>query len=171
MTEVAAFTLHLDGKPQGQPRPRFGAGAVYAGRQQRLAEGEIRRAWKEAGSPRLADGPLRLDLWLDVARPAGHFRKNGALSAEGERCPWPHRQKPDGDNAQKLVCDALNTLAWRDDVRFVEMHCYRSWAQWPSTTIIVRLLTLNEDERPEDRSSDGLTAKPNHQPLGVSHAT
>jgi Holliday junction resolvase RusA-like endonuclease len=142
MTEVDHMTLRIDGQPKGQPRPRFRPGQrPYPDKKQKLAEGEIRRVWQEAGSPRMIDGPLRLEMNLWVTRPAGHFRTDGSLSKEGERNPMPHRQKPDCDNAIKLLCDALNTLAWRDDVRFVRMTIERGWAEWPSTVIHVRHLS------------------------------
>jgi Holliday junction resolvase RusA-like endonuclease len=141
MTEVKRFTLRLDGQPQGQPRPRFRPGQKpYPDKKQKLATGEIRRVWVESGSPRMVDGPLALTMNLYVARPAGHFRGNGSLSREGERHPHPHKQKPDLDNAIKLLCDSLNTLAWRDDVRFVEVHCARWWAMWPRTEVVVMSL-------------------------------
>lgn len=140
MSEVESLTLVIDGKPQGQPRPRFANGRAYAGKKQKLAEGEIRRAWQETGSPRMVDGPLGLEMFLFVSRPAGHFKRDGSLSAEGLRNPWPLKTKPDLDNAIKLVCDALNTLAWRDDVRFCTTCAIRDWADWPRTEINVRLL-------------------------------
>ena len=139
-TEVDAFTLVIEGQPKGQPRPRFANGRAYAGKPQKLAEGEIRRVWQEAGSPRMVDGPLSLSMVLKVTRPAGHFKRDGSLSAEGQRTPWPLKSKPDVDNAIKLCCDSLNTLAWRDDVRFCRVLIQRQWADWPRTEIHVRLL-------------------------------
>lgn len=145
-SEVRSFTLTLDGQPKGKPRARFRPGQrPYPDRAQKLAEGEVRRAWEQADRPRLPDGPLALAVRLVVARPAGHFKRDGTLSAEGERCPSPHRVKPDLDNAIKLVCDALNTLAWRDDVRFVAVWCLRAWGEWPSTTITARVYEPPED--------------------------
>lgn len=137
--EVNGFVLRLDGQPKGKPRARFRPGQKpYPDKLQKLAEGEVRRAWEQAGRPRLPDVALILDVTLTVTRPAGHFKRDWSLSAEGERCPFPHRQKPDLDNCLKLICDALNTLAWRDDVRFVEMYARRVWGEWPGTVIRAR---------------------------------
>lgn len=136
MSETHAFTLTIDGKPQGKPRARFKPGQKpYPDKAQKLAEGEIRRAWEQAGRPRLPDAALTLSVTLIVTRPASHFKRDGSLTSEGQRCPRPHRTKPDLDNALKLVCDALNTLAWRDDVRFVHMSCGREWGVYPRTDI------------------------------------
>jgi Holliday junction resolvase RusA-like endonuclease len=142
VSEVPYFRLQIDGKPQGKPRARFATGhKPYPDRKQALAEGEVRRVWQAAGSPRLPDDPLSMVLLLGVSRPAAHWRTNGELSTEGLRNPWPHRSKPDCDNAIKLVCDSLNALAWRDDVRFVDIRCLRVWTDWPSTVVEVAVVT------------------------------
>lgn len=144
---ATTICLKIDGKPQGQPRPRFVAGSKpYTTKGHKLAVGEIRRAWQEAGSPRLPDGPLMLAVTLTVARPAGHFKADGTLNATGRRMWMPYRQKPDIDNAVKLICDALNTLAWHDDVRFVEVLCWREWGEWPSTSIVAAALDPPDHE-------------------------
>jgi Holliday junction resolvase RusA-like endonuclease len=106
-----------------------------------LAEAEVRRKWEEAGEPRLPDDVgLRIEMTLYVVRPGSHRKKDGSLSAEGERHPRPHTKKPDVDNAIKLVMDALNKRAYRDDVRIVEALVERHWADWPTTKI--RISTL-----------------------------
>ena len=136
MSEVASFTLEISGHPEGKGRPKFGQGRVWTPKKTVLAEAEVVRKWEEAGSPRLPDDVgLRIDVWLFVVRPAGHFKKNGTLSAQGWRFPRPHASKPDLDNSIKLICDALNKKAYRDDVRIVEAHIERHWADWPSTRI------------------------------------
>ena len=88
--------------------------------------------WREAGEPRLEDEvALALDVVITVVRPGGHYRKGGALSAEGRRQPVPCRQKPDLDNAVKLIMDALNSRAYRDDVRIARVSAVRRWGSGP----------------------------------------
>jgi Holliday junction resolvase RusA-like endonuclease len=132
------FTLWIGGEPQGKDRPRFvkSTGRTFTTKKTELAEGEVRRKWEEAGEPRLPDDTaIRIEVVLYVARPASHWRKDGTLSAQGERQPRPHSKKPDVDNAIKLVMDALNKRAYRDDVRIVEALVERHWADWPTTKI------------------------------------
>ena len=129
--------LELSGRPEGKGRPRFGKGGrVFTPQATKLAEGRIIDAWTDAGQPRL-DGPIRLGLLLEVARPKGHYTTKGTLSAEGKRKPRPTGKKPDVDNALKLVMDALNKRAYRDDVDVVEASVYRTWAPdgWERTVI------------------------------------
>jgi Holliday junction resolvase RusA-like endonuclease len=135
-------TLWIEGAPQGKGRPRFSArGAVYTPAATKLAEGRIIDAWTNEGQPRL-DGPIAVDLTLWVARPKGHYRKNGELSAAGAEKPLPVGKKPDLDNAVKLAMDALNGRAYRDDVDVIELCARRAWSMdgWERTRIIVREL-------------------------------
>ncbi len=139
--------LELEGKPEGKGRPRFGQGGrVFTPQATKLAEGRIIDAWTNAGQPRI-DGPVELHVWLEVARPKGHFRKDGSLSAEGSRKPLPTGKKPDVDNALKLVMDALNGRAYRDDVDVVYASVNRKWSadQWERTIVqIVPLLPARD---------------------------
>lgn len=131
-----SFTLMIPGRPTGKGRARHGQGRTFTPRETTLAENEIRRVWQHVGEPRI-DGPVRLTVDLAVTRPRGHYTTTGELSAEGLRHPLPYRQKPDVDNALKLVMDALNTLAWRDDVEVVKAAVSRLWAPNPYTLVLV----------------------------------
>lgn len=131
------IALELSGRPEGKARPRFGKGGrVFTPTATKLAEGRIIDAWTNAGQPRL-EGPVRLRVRLEVSRPKDHYTSKGALSAKGQRLPLPTGKKPDLDNAVKLVMDALNRRAYRDDVDVVELAAVRAWAPdgWERTLI------------------------------------
>jgi Holliday junction resolvase RusA-like endonuclease len=120
-----AFTVL--GRPYGKGRPRgTKAGHFFTPRATTLAENEVRAAWERAGAVRL-EGPLQLRINLFIERPKGHFKTSGDLNATGLRNPLPAGQKPDVDNALKLVMDALNTRAWKDDVQVVQVAIRRRW--------------------------------------------
>lgn len=135
------FVLTLEGKPEGKARPRFGKGGrVYTPTPTKLAESRIIDAWTSVGQPRL-EGPIGLAVELHVCRARDHFRADGTtLSAKGERYPWPTGKKPDVDNAVKLVMDALNRRAYRDDVDVVNATITRRWTPdgWERTIVRVR---------------------------------
>lgn len=139
----ALVHLVIDGQPVGKGRPRFvkQTGRTYTPRATQLAESEIRRAWEEADRPRLDEGPIDLHVRLAVARPKGHYTTKGDLSAAGQRAPFPAAQKPDVDNALKLVMDALNKRAWRDDVQIISATVARRWDRWPSVEVIATAVT------------------------------
>lgn len=121
--------IRVPGKPTGKGRPRFvrATGRTYTDAQTVSAEQRVQAAWNAAGQPRLPDGPLAFELTIVIARPQTHYKRDGSLSATGERSAWPVR-KPDCDNALKLTFDALNGCAYRDDVDIVHAWVVRRWA-------------------------------------------
>jgi Holliday junction resolvase RusA-like endonuclease len=138
---VSAFSFLVLGKPIGKGRPRFAKGRVFTPHETTVAEEAVRSGWRESGQVRLPDGPVWLDVELGVTRPRGHFTTRGELSAEGQRNAFPHRQKPDVDNALKLICDALNTLAYADDVQIVTVNVRRRWSEAPFTRVAMGVLS------------------------------
>jgi Holliday junction resolvase RusA-like endonuclease len=135
------FSFVVPGRPYGKGRPRFAQGRTYTPRETVVAEQAIRGAWEHAGAIRLPDGPVRLEITLGVVRPRSHFKKDGSTSTEGRRHPWPARQKPDVDNALKLIMDSLNGRAYADDVQVVDVHVMRVWADAPFTRVVGRSLS------------------------------
>lgn len=120
--------LRIDGEPRGKGRPRFGKGArVYTDSKTVLAEGRIRGAWLEAGQPRLPDtAAVSVTVIVALERPRGHWLASGDLNAAGRRSQAPTK-KPDADNVLKLVLDALNRLAYRDDSQVVDARVVKYW--------------------------------------------
>lgn len=55
------------------------------------------------------DGPVRMDCVFILPRPKSMMRK------KDPECRIAHTKKPDRDNLDKAVMDALTGIAWRDD--------------------------------------------------------
>lgn len=140
--QAPQIDLWIAGTPRGKDRPRFSraTGRTFTTKQTVNAEANIVQVWREAGEPRLPDGPAMLFLFVRVERPASHFKRDGALSAEGRRRDWPDNKKPDLDNALKLAMDALNGRAYKDDVQIVASNAFRVWGARPGVRVIVTSL-------------------------------
>lgn len=121
--------LIVDGQVRGKGRPRFvkASGRTYTDTSTMRAEARIQLAWLEAGKPRIVDGPLELVLEAVLPRPGSHYKRDGTLSAAGERSVWPTK-KPDVDNVVKLAMDACNGCLYRDDAQIVWVHVVKRWA-------------------------------------------
>ena len=119
----------IPGGARGKGRPRFNphTGHAHTDQATRAAEARVIVAWQHAGEPDLGDGALAMDLEVVVVRPGSHFRVSGELSAAGLRAPRPLKT-PDLDNVLKLVADALNKHAYKDDKQLVEVAARRRWA-------------------------------------------
>lgn len=117
----SVISFEVQGDPKGQPRPRafarkFANGAVMA----RVYDPGTAEGWKaqialaakeHVPFPPLT-GPVRLDIEFRFKRPKSHFLKTGLRSD----APFFHIGKPDRDNLEKAVMDALTTLGmWKDD--------------------------------------------------------
>lgn len=106
--------IRVDGKPKGQPRPRaFSRGGHAAVYDPGTAEG-----WKAliAQAARVVlpetphEGPVSVVITYNMPRPKRLMRKKDV-----DRC-LPHLSRPDIDNLNKAVIDALTQIGmWRDD--------------------------------------------------------
>lgn len=124
----AVVELRVSGTPTGKGRPRFNTrtGHAMTPHPTRVAEARVIAAWHNAGAPRLPDVPLILTCELALARPGGHYKVNGDLSAAGQRSHWPTK-KPDADNCLKLVMDSMNGAAYKDDAQIVHAWVVKRW--------------------------------------------
>jgi crossover junction endodeoxyribonuclease RusA len=77
-----------------------------------IVRNEAGKAWDATHGP-VWEGPLRVDLTFYFPRPKSHFRANGVTKPTA---PVWHTTKPDRDNSDKAVLDALTNLGiWYDD--------------------------------------------------------
>lgn len=56
--------------------------------------------------------PINLVVEFRFPRPQGHFTAKGQVKPSA---PAFHTSRPDLDNLQKFICDALNGIFWHDD--------------------------------------------------------
>lgn len=108
------------GLPKAQPRAKARAFAGHAQTYnpktaddwKMIVRNEAAKAWDATHTPAW-EGPIRVDLTFYFPRPKAHFRAGGALK---DTAPIWHTTKPDRDNSDKAVLDALTNLGiWQDD--------------------------------------------------------
>lgn len=126
---VTGLSLVVAGTPQGKLRARSKRGQArhYTPAKTVDYEARVQHAWMEAGRVFLGAGPLGARIVAVHARPMSHFLVSGELSTKGRR-DWQPMLKPDGDNLAKGVLDALNKLAFGDDVQLAPITTDRRWA-------------------------------------------
>ena len=144
------------GLPKAQPRAKARSmgkfARVYnpgtADDWKMIVRHEAKKAWTDY--PNQWCGPLQVNLTFLFPRPKNHFRSNGILK---ENAPKWHTAKPDRDNLDKAVLDALTNLGiWSDDkqvcagliqklyaneqpgvdVRIVELTANGEWGEQPT---------------------------------------
>ena len=115
--EVVTFTVM--GTPVPKGRPRWGNGRTYTPVATSCAETVVRAAWWHANGHRQpANGPVEVHLQAVFLPPATwpKWRRDAALNGSIR-----HTTRPDLDNIEKLILDALNGCAWRDDAQVFQV--------------------------------------------------
>lgn len=80
-------------------------------------------------------GPVEVRLEFFMPRPKSHFRANGSRKADAPR--WVEK-KPDLDNLEKAVLDALTNIGlWRDDSQVVRVSKSKVYCDQPGCAVVV----------------------------------
>lgn len=126
----------IPGPPQGKARPKFGKGRAYTPNGTVIYEKIVRcRYLAEAQEEPIMTGPVTVDIWAFYPIP-----KSAGKSTREKMCHMELRptKKPDLDNVAKIICDALNGLAYKDDAQVVELRVHKDFSESPK--VVVTLL-------------------------------
>lgn len=85
--------------------------------------------------------PVKVSILAFYAIPASETKKRKALMRNNEISPTV---KPDWDNIDKIVCDALNGLAWKDDAQVVEAYVEKRYGVTPMVCVRIEAGRSNE---------------------------
>lgn len=80
---------------------------------------------------------VELDIRVMIPASWSGKRKAGAVRGEIKAI-----SKPDIDNCEKALFDAMNGVVWRDDSQVVEVAKRKRYAETPGVVVIVRELNL-----------------------------
>ena len=134
---VRVFTV--PGEPKGKGRPRFNpmnpaahprtpeATLVY----ENLIGWEYRRQCKGSFPEKV---PVRMQIKAYYTIPASASKKRKQMMANGEERPT---KKPDIDNIVKVVADALNGVAYKDDTQIVFVAAKKAYSAEEGLDVIV----------------------------------
>lgn len=78
-------------------------------------------------------GPIELNLTCFIPMPDSWSEKK-KRTMDGQR----HTQKPDRDNLEKGVCDALNKIVWKDDGQVCDGRTSKFWSRSGRLEIEIR---------------------------------
>lgn len=144
MTDLEPVFILVEGEPRGKGRPKFarqgGFVRVYTDdktmKYEALIQLEARRAMK--GRP-LITGPvkIRMEILHPVRASWSKSKRAGALAGT-----IAATVKPDSDNVEKIVYDALNGYVWGDDTQVVDAHVTKHFSETPCVSILITPLDL-----------------------------
>lgn len=111
------YRLTVEGKPIPKARPRMsGYGHAYTPQRTKGRENVIAFAWIQKFGFTKTERPVRLSVkyTFTVPKSWSKARRDEAMQRE-----VPHTGRPDLDNLNKAVLDALNGIAYVDDSQVV----------------------------------------------------
>ncbi len=120
--EVRSISFSVPGEPAGKGRPRF----------------------TRTGHPYT---PGKTESYESLVRiPKSASKKKRAMMIAGDIVPT---KKPDFDNIQKIICDALNGVAYHDDSQIVKADIEKVYSTTPHVEVNVAAWTKEENDGKE----------------------
>ena len=119
-------------------RPGAKFPTVYTPKDTKDAEadiGMIALVAKNKARAKIIEGPVHLTMLMVYPTPKAWSKKKRQQSIEGKILPTV---KPDIDNVEKLVCDALNGIVWVDDKQVCMVDKVKIYGEEPRNEITVR---------------------------------
>ena len=134
--DEATVILELDRLTKQRPRTNFYTRSVYTPKQTKEREQKIGFEFKRQNKEWVcAEGPISLFMMVELKIPS-KTRKEERLKMLNNEI-WP-TIKPDLDNTEKLVMDALNGIAYKDDAQVVSKDTFKVYGETNRLTIIIR---------------------------------
>jgi Holliday junction resolvase RusA-like endonuclease len=126
-----SFTI--EGEPVGKGRPRHGKYRTYTPAKTKSVENNIAYFYK-VNVGYYFEGYVKLNLNLYYSIAKSDSKKKKLMKLNNELRP---NKKPDIDNVVKLVADALNEVAYKDDTQIIELECRKFYSDIPRIEITI----------------------------------
>lgn len=134
------MTFEILGAPIGKRRPRFSTIHGYAQaikpKEDVIYENLVKITFQAAKSEGydLYDKPIRMTIEAQFSVPKSFSKRKAVVASEGGIRPLT---KPDVDNIAKIICDALNGIAYKDDTQIVALTVSKKYAVEPKVIVTV----------------------------------
>ena len=136
------IVFELPGKVVGKARPRFSPdGHAYTPVATRAYERKIVQAYRQAGGMKMA-GALHVDIETVYGIQKSATKAERMRRLIGDEIAL---KKPDIDNVEKIVLDALNDVAYEDDTQIVSVRAIKGrYEEEPRLIVRVREMETHE---------------------------
>lgn len=143
MSLIMAVTI--PGKPFGKQRPRFSraSGTTYTPKETAVYENLVKTCFCQKYPTHIpTENGIRMTInaFYEIPKSWSNKKKDLAL------LDLVHPSKPDWDNAGKIISDALNGIAYKDDAQIYDCRVTKSYSEQPHV-----LVTIIIDEREETK--------------------
>lgn len=130
------FYFVIPGEPQGKARPRFSRrnGQSYTPDKTVAYEELVRQRFLQTanGERFTDDAEISAHIFANYAVPKSTSRRKKAAMLNDEIRPT---KKPDTDNIAKIILDAINGIAYKDDAQVVHLQVEKHYAETGCVTV------------------------------------
>lgn len=127
--------FYVPGEPQGKARPRFTrVGRTYTPKKTADYEAQIKAAFLDADG-KYTEYPVSVRITAMYSTPKSASKEKRKKMMLGEILPT---KKPDLDNIAKVVCDALNGIAYKDDSQVCRLAVVKQYGTEPGIMVTIR---------------------------------
>lgn len=127
----------IPGEPFGKQRPRVTKFGTYTPEKTANYENLVKLCFRQEHKGKLLEGPLDISITAYYPVPKSTSKKKAGLMLAQLIRPT---KKPDCDNIVKIVCDALNNIAYKDDAQVVSCKVSKFYSDRPR--VVVKLEEL-----------------------------
>lgn len=120
--------IEIPGKPMAKGRPRVGKFGTYTPRETVNYENLVKTVyWQKYGNDeKFINEPVKIEIWAYFEPTQAEKKsKNKMEKLIGN----PYIKKPDADNITKIICDALNGIAYEDDNLLSTVMIYKLYSE------------------------------------------
>lgn len=136
--------FRIPGEPTGKARPRVTRWGTHNTEKTILYENLVKLSYQEQCGE-YTEMPLiaRIEVYYGI--PKSTPKKNIKPMLERKILPC---KKPDIDNIAKIILDALNGVAYKDDTQVVSLHVHKYYAETPEVQVaLLEVEDVQQNER------------------------
>ena len=136
---INKIRLTINGTPVGKGRPKYTkSGHAYTPSNTREYEDTIRTLYRMQYHGFKFSKDIPLDMRIRAFYPIPKSDSKGLHMKKIKNEIRPHNIKPDIDNVIKIVCDALNEMAYHDDTQIVDLQARKFYSDSPRVEILIK---------------------------------
>ena len=143
--ENTVMQFVIDGVPVGKGRPRVTKhGYAYTPPRTKSYEELVQWSFRSANKQRLPIGkgqPVEVTITAYYPIPTRVSKSVREMMLSGIIRPC---KKPDFDNVAKIICDALNGLAYYDDAQIVDCQVKKFYSEKPRVVVSIEPMILTD---------------------------
>lgn len=137
--------FEVEGKPTGKGRPRFKRMGnfvqTYTPEATKEYEKLVGMRFQNSGGA-ITDKPVRVEIVAFFAPPKSTKKRDRIEMLANRILP---EKKPDVDNVAKIILDALNKIAYKDDAQVVELSVKKLYSEVAKVFVHIEEIEIGGD--------------------------